>query len=128
MADVAEIERPDDAAAALITQLPIDPSTPLYRVRAFRLLFITRVASTTAVQMLAVVVAGTSTSSPTARSSSDDRPHPGSSAAARCWWWRRRSRNRCISCVKAGRVLPSAAAVARAAAAEPCGDPGAGRW
>ncbi len=57
MVDVAEIEHPDDdALASPITQLPIDPSTPLYRVRAFRLLFITRVASTTAIQMLAVVV------------------------------------------------------------------------
>src|SRR5579871_5686212 len=44
----------DDAAA--IADAPIDPATPLYRVRSFRLLFITRVASTTAVQMLAVVV------------------------------------------------------------------------
>src|SRR5882757_11087212 len=34
----------------------IDPSTPLFRVRSFSLLFITRVASTTAFQMLSVVV------------------------------------------------------------------------
>lgn len=39
-----------------IEDLPIDPSTPLFRVRPFALLFITRVASTTAFQMLAVVV------------------------------------------------------------------------
>ena len=44
----------DDAAG--IADLPIDPATPLFRIRSFRLLFITRVASTTAVQMLAVVV------------------------------------------------------------------------
>jgi MFS family permease len=56
MVDVAETERPDDTALASIEQSPIDPSTPLFRVRAFRLLFITRVASTTAVQMLAVIV------------------------------------------------------------------------
>jgi MFS family permease len=36
--------------------MQVDPSTPLFRVRPFRLLFITRVASTTAVQMLAVAV------------------------------------------------------------------------
>jgi MFS family permease len=34
----------------------IDPATPLFRVRSFRLLFITRVASTTAFQMVAVIV------------------------------------------------------------------------
>jgi Transmembrane secretion effector len=44
------------ADAGSIADAPIDPSTPLYRIRSFRLLFITRVASTTAVQMLAVVV------------------------------------------------------------------------
>jgi MFS family permease len=54
--DVAEVEHPDRAEPPSITQLPIDPATPLFRVRGFRLLFITRVASTTAVQMLAVVV------------------------------------------------------------------------
>jgi MFS family permease len=54
MVDVAE--HPEEAEAPCITNLPIDPSTPLFRVRPFRLLFITRVASTTAVQMLAVVV------------------------------------------------------------------------
>jgi len=36
--------------------LPIDPATPLFRVRSFNLLFITRVASTTAFQMISVVV------------------------------------------------------------------------
>jgi MFS family permease len=39
-----------------ITEVDIDPATPLFRVRPFRLLFITRVASTTAVQMIAVAV------------------------------------------------------------------------
>ena len=50
MVDVAE--HPEAAEAPSITNLPIDPSTPLFRVRPFRLLLITRVASTTAVQML----------------------------------------------------------------------------
>jgi len=36
--------------------LPIDPATPLFRVRSFNLLFVTRVASTTAFQMIAIVV------------------------------------------------------------------------
>jgi MFS family permease len=59
--DVAQAERPDEAAPASATQVPvdpvpIDPATPLFRVRGFRRLFITRVASTTAVQMLAVIV------------------------------------------------------------------------
>jgi MFS family permease len=54
MVDVAE--HPEETEPPSITSLPIDPSTPLFRVRPFRLLFITRVASTTAVQMLAVVV------------------------------------------------------------------------
>ena len=54
MVDVAE--HPEATEPPSITSLPIDPSTPLWRVRPFRLLFITRVASTTAVQMLAVVV------------------------------------------------------------------------
>ena len=42
--------------ATPISELKIDPSTPLFRVRSFSLLFTTRVASTTATQMLAVVV------------------------------------------------------------------------
>src|SRR5438876_211162 len=42
--------------ATPIAELQIDPSTPLFRVRSFSLLFTTRVASTTATQMLAVVV------------------------------------------------------------------------
>src|ERR1700693_1363366 len=54
MADVVQPPARDEAAP--IVDAPIDPSTPLFRVRPFRLLFITRVASTTAVQMLAVVV------------------------------------------------------------------------
>src|SRR6202162_5203736 len=54
MADVVQPPAREDAPP--IVDTPIDPSTPLFRVRPFRLLFITRVASTTAVQMLAVVV------------------------------------------------------------------------
>jgi MFS family permease len=64
MANIVQVPPPGDAAAPIpdapadgaIANAPIDPSTPLFRVRPFRLLFITRVASTTAVQMLAVVV------------------------------------------------------------------------
>jgi MFS family permease len=56
MADIAQVEPPAVDEVAPIVNVPIDPSTPLFRVRPFRLLFITRVASTTAVQMLAVVV------------------------------------------------------------------------
>jgi MFS family permease len=36
--------------------MAIDPATPLYKVPSFRLLFITRVASTTAFQMVGVIV------------------------------------------------------------------------
>jgi len=39
-----------------IADLPIDPATPLFRVRSFALLFTTRVASATSNQMLAVAV------------------------------------------------------------------------
>jgi MFS family permease len=39
-----------------IADMEVDPSTPLFRVRSFALLYITRVSSTTATQMLAVVV------------------------------------------------------------------------
>src|SRR5262249_56395611 len=39
-------------AQASIETLEIDPNTPLFRVRSFGLLFITRVASTTAFQMI----------------------------------------------------------------------------
>jgi MFS family permease len=56
MADIVQVEPPAVDEAIPIVNVPIDPSTPLFRVRPFRLLFITRVASTTAVQMLAVVV------------------------------------------------------------------------
>lgn len=42
--------------ARAITELPVDPATPLYKIRSFRLLFITRVASTTAFQMVGVIV------------------------------------------------------------------------
>ena len=56
MVDLAEAEHPAEAEPPSILDLPVDPSTPLFRVRPFRQLFITRVASTTAVQMLAVAV------------------------------------------------------------------------
>src|ERR1700749_3680680 len=56
MASIAEPGQPAAAEQVSILDLPVDPSTPLFRVRPFRQLFITRVASTTAVQMLAVVV------------------------------------------------------------------------
>jgi MFS family permease len=39
-----------------IADLPIDPNTPLFKIRSFTLLFTTRVASNTANQMLAVAV------------------------------------------------------------------------
>lgn len=42
--------------ARAIADQPIDPSTPLYKVASFRLLFLTRVASTTAFQMVGVIV------------------------------------------------------------------------
>jgi MFS family permease len=42
--------------ARAIAGRPIDPLTPLYKVPSFRLLFITRVASTTAFQMVGVIV------------------------------------------------------------------------
>ena len=42
--------------ARAIADQPIDPATPLYKVPSFRLLFITRVASTTAFQMVGVIV------------------------------------------------------------------------
>lgn len=42
--------------ARAIAGQPIDPATPLYRVPSFRLLFLTRVASTTAFQMVGVIV------------------------------------------------------------------------
>ena len=54
MADVVQPPPREDVSP--IVDVPIDPSTPLFRIRPFRLLFITRVSSTTAVQMLAVVV------------------------------------------------------------------------
>ena len=56
MADIAQVTPPELDEASPIVETPIDPSTPLFRIRPFRLLFITRVSSTTAVQMLAVVV------------------------------------------------------------------------
>jgi MFS family permease len=42
--------------ARAIAGQPIDPQTPLYKIPSFRLLFITRVASTTAFQMVGVIV------------------------------------------------------------------------
>src|SRR5262245_63700607 len=42
--------------ARVIADQSIDPLTPLYRVPSFRLLFLTRVASTTAFQMVGVIV------------------------------------------------------------------------
>ena len=42
--------------ARAIADQPIDPATPLYKIPSFRLLFITRVASTTAFQMVGVIV------------------------------------------------------------------------
>lgn len=39
-----------------IAEQAIDPTTPLYKISSFRLLFLTRVASTTAFQMIAVIV------------------------------------------------------------------------
>jgi MFS family permease len=44
------------AAAARIADLPIDPRTPLYKIRPFATLFMIRVSSNTANQMLAVAV------------------------------------------------------------------------
>lgn len=48
--------RKDLTDVARIADLPVDPSTPLFRVRSFALLFTTRVTSNTANQMLAVAV------------------------------------------------------------------------
>jgi MFS family permease len=48
--------RTTEPEARAISDLPIDPATPLYKVPSFRLLFITRVASTTAFQMVGVIV------------------------------------------------------------------------
>ena len=42
--------------ARAIADQPIDPATPLYKIPSFRLLFLTRVASTTAFQMVGVIV------------------------------------------------------------------------
>ena len=47
---------PDADEIVSLENMQIDPATPLFRVRSFALLFVTRVASTTAKQMLAVVV------------------------------------------------------------------------
>ena len=57
MSAVAETQ-PDKSAsrATRIEDANVDPTTPLFRIRSFRLLFITRVASTTAFQMIGVIV------------------------------------------------------------------------
>jgi MFS family permease len=52
--DTPKRSQPDETTP--IADLKVDPSTPLYKVPSFALLFTTRVASTTATQMLAVVV------------------------------------------------------------------------
>jgi MFS family permease len=46
----------DAGEVVSLENMQIDPATPLFRVRSFALLFVTRVASTTANQMLAVAV------------------------------------------------------------------------
>ena len=46
----------DRQQSRAIADEAIDPATPLYKVRSFRLLFITRLASTTAFQMVSVIV------------------------------------------------------------------------
>jgi MFS family permease len=56
MTDIAEAQGSDGIDAAPAASVLPDLSTPLLRIRPFRLLFITRVASTTATQMLAVIV------------------------------------------------------------------------
>jgi MFS family permease len=48
--------QPQEKGATPIEELPISPATPIFRVRSFRNLFITRVASTTAFQMVGVIV------------------------------------------------------------------------
>jgi MFS family permease len=53
---VTSVDEEQAANASAIADLPIDPATPLYKVASFRLLFITRVASTTAFQMVGVIV------------------------------------------------------------------------
>jgi MFS family permease len=55
MADIAGVKQSEVDAIPLASS-PIDPSTPLFRVRSFRLLFITRLASNLGTQMLAVIV------------------------------------------------------------------------
>jgi MFS family permease len=56
MVDIAEVQRSDGGDPISAESVALDLSTPLLRVGPFRLLFITRVASTTATQMLAVIV------------------------------------------------------------------------
>ena len=57
MGTVAD-RQPDHGAsrATSIEDADVDPATPLFRIRSFRLLFLTRLASTTAFQMLSVIV------------------------------------------------------------------------
>jgi MFS family permease len=56
MAEIAQVQRPPIIGAAPAADPPPDAATSLLRIRPFRLLFITRVASTAATQMLAVIV------------------------------------------------------------------------
>jgi MFS family permease len=56
MADSTDVQSPAVIAPAPIAGAPFDAGTSLLRNRPFRLLFITRVTSTTATQMLAVIV------------------------------------------------------------------------
>jgi MFS family permease len=46
----------DRRQSPAIADEAVDPATPLYKVRSFRLLFVTRLASTTAFQMVGVIV------------------------------------------------------------------------
>jgi MFS family permease len=54
--DTAPRPAPESSIAIPIADLPIDPSTPLFRVRSVALLFITRVTSNSSNQMLSVAV------------------------------------------------------------------------
>src|SRR5580704_3758692 len=56
MANITDVQHPAVIGPAPVTSVPSDAGTSLLRIRPFRLLFITRVASTTATQMLAVIV------------------------------------------------------------------------
>ena len=56
MDDAAPRPAQETPIAIPIAELPIDPSTPLFRVRSVALLFTTRVASNSSNQMLSVAV------------------------------------------------------------------------